>query len=879
MEYCMIVIDKLISPHTPTEQVEPLLRDLMDSVYHPQMKELAQKIVDPDLDLAERRKLKEKFRNFDHGGANDYADVNYKDLIDKLLDPNLPDVEYKPTMKALLDGDLDQDKKNMVSAIISCQNKEQQSKMVKRFKSLFDREKEEREKAERERKEAKAAKERAKAELEANLLKFDDDGMTLIYKFLDKKIPREKKTEIYERLMEPDIDAEIKNLAIQIVNTNKAADRPQLIEDFKKRREEEKILAIKRKEEEAKRKAAEEQEMKELKMQRKNHLLDQKKKSEMMKKRDLMLKYRAEDRRRESQYGVVGPSSVQEREEWRRKEREKMKAEIVKFREEARLKMLRQEREETLKQGWMVKAFNSSYNINIKVVVPDLASSLAPDQQLQFQRAIAALKAGEGMESERGKVTESNESSVNKSETAIPEKSQKSDQKADAKVESEFDKYFKIFVDPSLTEEAESSHVKQLIIDKKSALVRSLAIRLATVPGAGKSKVFQNLIKKLCPDKSRSDPHNHKTEEAAKEGPAPAKTLEKSTAKSKTEEAAKEGPIPAKPVEEPTGKPAEQATGEEKTGDETVEVQEDGNPKRRLSNDSNNGCESKKIKLVHLFEEDQTKEKEEKKSMMKKKKHKHKEERGKEGEKGDRALTDKNGDKKKKKHKNKEKEKKKEKDKDKRASIDKKRSSTESRCSDSVKEKKKEKDKDKRASIDKQRSSTESRCSDSVKVGVMPLLQKSLEEIRREYQLTKLDVRVKIKNCRNLYRVILKQDIERDRRWEEENSASEPRSRSNSTGKKTPSRPQSSASNKSDLSRSSKSHSVRSRSPTRSRSNSARSRSPVRYVSRSRSRSTIKSRSPTMSRSPTRSRDSSRSKSISRSPLRSPSRSSSPSSL
>merc|ERR1719489_469321 len=101
-------------------------------------------------------------------------------------------------MKALLDGDLDQDKKNMVSAIISCQNKDQKSKMVKRFKSLFDREKEEREKAERERKEAKAAKERAKAELEANLLKFDDDGMTLIYKFLDKKIPVEKKTEIYE---------------------------------------------------------------------------------------------------------------------------------------------------------------------------------------------------------------------------------------------------------------------------------------------------------------------------------------------------------------------------------------------------------------------------------------------------------------------------------------------------------------------------------------------------------------------------------------------------------------------------------------------------------------------------------------------------------
>ena len=343
----MIVIEKLISPNTPIEQVEPLLRDLMDSVYHPKMKELAQRIVDPELDITQRRKLKEEFRNFDHGGANDYSDINYKELIDKLLDPNLPDLEYKPTMKALLDGDLDQDKKNMVSTIISCQNKDQKAKMVKRFKSLFDREKEEKEKAERERAEAKAAKERAKAELEANLLKFDDDGMTLIYKLVDKKIPREKKTDIYERLMGEDIDADIKNLAIQILN-KKAAEYPQLIEDFKKRREEEKIAALKKKEEDARRKAEEEKEMKDLKMQRKKQLLDQKKKSEMMKRRDLMLKYRAEDRRRESQYGVVGPSSVKERDEWRRKEREKIKEEINRFREEARLKMMRQEREDRL---------------------------------------------------------------------------------------------------------------------------------------------------------------------------------------------------------------------------------------------------------------------------------------------------------------------------------------------------------------------------------------------------------------------------------------------------------------------------------------------------------------------------------------------------
>ena len=81
MEYCMIVIDKLISPHTPVEQVEPLLRDLMDSVSHPDMKKLAERIVDPELGLGEKRALMEDFRNFDHGGANSFKDVEKPFLV------------------------------------------------------------------------------------------------------------------------------------------------------------------------------------------------------------------------------------------------------------------------------------------------------------------------------------------------------------------------------------------------------------------------------------------------------------------------------------------------------------------------------------------------------------------------------------------------------------------------------------------------------------------------------------------------------------------------------------------------------------------------------------------------------------------------------
>merc|ERR1719348_1623426 len=92
--------------------------------------------------------------------------------------------------------------------------------------------------------------------------------MTLIMKMIDKKIPAEKRTELYDRLMEPDIDAEIKNLAIQLLSTKKS-EYLSTVEDFKKKREEEKLAAIRRKEEAAKKKIEEENALKESKMRRK----------------------------------------------------------------------------------------------------------------------------------------------------------------------------------------------------------------------------------------------------------------------------------------------------------------------------------------------------------------------------------------------------------------------------------------------------------------------------------------------------------------------------------------------------------------------------------------------------------------------------------
>jgi len=372
MEYCLIVIDKLISPSTPPEHMKPLFRDLMDSVYHQEMKDLVQRIVDPSLDITKKRELQDQFRNFDHGGDNDYSGIDYKDLIDKLIDPNLPDLEYKPSLKAMLEGGLDQEKKNLVTDIISCQNANQKAQLVRSFKALFDREKEEKERAKKGKLEAKEAKKRAKAELEANLLKFNDDGMTLINKLLDIKIPNNLKSQIYNRLMEPDIDAEIKNLAIQLLEPD--SERPKLLEEFKKRRELENMAAAKtnhlelvaaanrkdlelikqRKEEDSRRKVEEEN-------------MKHKQQQELKKMKDIVEKRM---KRKESHAAVVAPSSVQEC--VKRKKREDI------------------EDNEDI-GDWVISKLNPSDNNDFLIRLPDLGSSLEPSERQEYKAALADL--------------------------------------------------------------------------------------------------------------------------------------------------------------------------------------------------------------------------------------------------------------------------------------------------------------------------------------------------------------------------------------------------------------------------------------------------------------------------------------------------------
>lgn len=922
MDYCLIVIEKLINPLTPMEQIMPLLRDLMDSVPHPEMKKLAQRIVDPELDQGEKRKLMNEFKNYDHGGENDFSAVNYNELIDKFLDPDLPDHEYKPTMKALLEGDLDQDRKNQVVNIINCHDKEQKANMVKRFKSSFEKDKEEKEKAEAEKAaeilaRQKRAAEKA-AELKINLLEFSDDGMTLIMRMLDKKIPREKKTEIYDRLMEPDVDAEIKNLAIQMISLTKNTERNQYVEDFKKRREDERLAEEKRKKEEEQRKIEEENARKEEKMRRKNELLARKNKDERMKKRELMIKMRADERRRENpETGFVGPSSVQEREEQRRKERERVKEEMKRFKEKAMKDMKKAEREDMRRDGWMVLPCDGNLNFEVKVLVSDLNSNLSEAEKEGFEKALvkmrerlADIKPSKDVSVDRRNSQDSSKST----ETTTPNSTTPV---ATDTTDPEFEKFFDIFSNPSLTEKEEMSHIKKLITENKSSLVKKLVIKLDSVPGAGKSVIFKALAKKFV--KNTLPPQAQPASSGGSKEPKG--DIRKSTevaSKEISEESKKSDGdskklVDEKPVVEAT-KQAESTKPSEATkppsvdrkksteencsvpSSNNIETESDRSPptadigqtskdvkvsekaldtnnkKRNLSGESNS---DDKVKKVKSNEEDEEKENRKRKrsgddsesgeKKKKKKKHKHKDDKDREKSKKD-------------KHREKDKETKEE-------------SKTEEM--DMVKSKVNQMDDDPSETIEE------------VEKPSKPVLLMTIDEVRTEYKLIKVDSYVKVKNLRKLYKAFKKQEEIRNKKWEEKlkqekedleekerlelemnkksissngkDEHSKSKSRSNS-----PQRSRSNSSKPKSRSPSSSAVKNKSKSPARPRSNSGKlkSRSPSRSASLQKSRplSALNSRSPTRSRSNSKARSPSksiplRSRSPSKSSVRSKSRS------
>jgi hypothetical protein len=180
-----------------------------------------------------------------------------------------------------------------VNIILNCKDPKDRDLMIHDFQKSFAKEKVKKKKKEKEASGAAAAT--AAPEIDYLV----GDFRTLLDRLIapNKEIDRAKKSQIYYRLMEPDVDADYKNAAIKLVSMTDKEARTALLAEFdvmkeRQREAEEKKLA----QAEAARVLAEEKRKAELRREAK---AARERKEEMMKKRELMLKMRAEQRRRD----------------------------------------------------------------------------------------------------------------------------------------------------------------------------------------------------------------------------------------------------------------------------------------------------------------------------------------------------------------------------------------------------------------------------------------------------------------------------------------------------------------------------------------------------------------------------------------------------
>jgi hypothetical protein len=202
-------------------------------------------------------------------------------------------------MQQLLGGNLNEDQRHQVTIILNCKDPKDRDLMIHDFEKSFVKKKK---KKDKDKEKEKKEKEKAAKEKEAeNMDYLAGDFRTLLDRLIapNKEISRDKKTQIYYRLMEPDVDADYKNAAIKLVNLTDGEERKKLLADFDVMKERQRAAeAKKRAAEEAARALLEEQRQKERELKR-SLKEAREKKEEMMKKRELMLKMRAEQRRRD----------------------------------------------------------------------------------------------------------------------------------------------------------------------------------------------------------------------------------------------------------------------------------------------------------------------------------------------------------------------------------------------------------------------------------------------------------------------------------------------------------------------------------------------------------------------------------------------------
>lgn len=329
-EYCNLLLDKVVNPDTPPAEIKTLLKELMAELKSDQMKELVRQIIECGGNSEHQKILIKQFKNWEstpttvdvgQNGGDEPEEVYYKKLLDKYFDPNLPDYEYKPTMNKLLHGDLDKEKKDMVINIINTADAEQKQRMIQRFLNSFKKE-------EPPPPPPPKPKKVEPTELtEEELKEANRDFKELITKMIDPKTPVKMKRQIYGRLMEPDIDVDIKNLMVSI-RYSTADEQPKKLEEFIALREREA-----REEEDKKRKAEEDrikaiEDRKRAKEREKEDKINEKQKR--LERKKLIDQIREERRLRDANKSEHELAYERQR----RKEREKVRMEILKNRSE-----------------------------------------------------------------------------------------------------------------------------------------------------------------------------------------------------------------------------------------------------------------------------------------------------------------------------------------------------------------------------------------------------------------------------------------------------------------------------------------------------------------------------------------------------------------
>merc|ERR1719354_1105691 len=270
-----------------------------------------------------RDSFREKAQEINGESQTTVQDIQlYLAALRRLIDPAIGDHEVKPNMKILFEGDLTPDQKHQAQIILNCKDALQRDTMIDDFKKSFQPKP-------KPKKVVKVVKQKTADGAAAdtaggggNMEHLQGDLRTLVTRFLDPKVKKEKKTDIYHKLMEPGVDPDFKNLAIQLVDPSNKNRKDEIVKEFDAIQQSRKL----REQLEEKRKK-ELEDIKKAAMRKKM----EKKKQEMMKKRDITLKMRAEERRREKETGQM--LTEEEREAQRKLEREKIREEIKRMRE------------------------------------------------------------------------------------------------------------------------------------------------------------------------------------------------------------------------------------------------------------------------------------------------------------------------------------------------------------------------------------------------------------------------------------------------------------------------------------------------------------------------------------------------------------------